>query len=149
MVLPRQGGDAAEGGQGVEFDGAVGFVGLELGFVGCARAGRVGFVAQQGVGFDGFVMQVQRHECLAPRRPLPKVGVKRDAGEVALEVEPVFFAVGGVVEDGVDVVEDVVFGDWGLGIGDWEIGRLGDWEIGVVVAELRQRPVGDVVYPIP
>lgn len=120
LVLPRFGGDAAEGGEGIDFDAAVGatrrvartgrcvFDRFEAGFVGGARVFRVFVVALQRVRFDGFVVEVELHELLAPAGPLPEVVVEGDAGEFALEVELVFGAVGGVVQHGVDVVEDVL-----------------------------------------
>ena len=45
-----------------------------------------------------------------------KVGIEGYAGEFALEVEFVFGAVSGMVENGVGVVEDVLFGNGGLAI---------------------------------
>src|SRR5260370_14227790 len=55
---------------------------------------------------------------------------ERDAGEFAAEVGGVALAVLGVVQDGVDVVEDV---------------PLGDGRVVVVGAELFEGPVGDVL----
>lgn len=74
------------------------------------------------VRFDGFVVEVELHELLAPGGPLPEVVVEGDAGEFPLEVEFVFLAVGGVVQDGVDVMENVLFGDGsvGSGVGDYK-----------------------------
>ena len=43
-----------------------------------------------------------------------------------------------MVEEGVDVVEDVRFGNW----------RLGDWRLGIALLELGQRPVDDVFAAI-
>ena len=114
FVFPGDGGDAAEGGIGVELNGAVGFVGFEFGFVGGADQFGVDVVASERGWVDGFVGEVQVHELLAPLGPLPEVVVEGDAREFAFEVEFVFFAVGGVVQDGVDVVEDVAFCNGGL-----------------------------------
>lgn len=55
---------------------------------------------------------------------------KRNARKFAAEVGGVALAVVGVVEDGVDVMEDVPLGDGG---------------VGVVGAELVEGPVGDVL----
>jgi hypothetical protein len=57
-------------------------------------------------------------------------GGEGDAGEFAAEVGGVVLAVVGLVEDGIDVVEDVPLGDGG---------------VGVVGAELFEGPVGDVL----
>ena len=67
---------------------------------------------------------------------------KGDAGKFAAQVGGVGVAVGGVVEQGVDVVEDVPFGDWRLGIRRLRLG--GALHLGVDGAELGQGPVGDV-----
>ena len=111
FVIPGLGRDAAERGSRVQLDDAVGFVSFEAGSVWFAAGIGVDVGARQRVGGDGFVVQVQGHELLAPGRPLPEVVVEGDAREVAFEVELVFFAVGGMVQDGVDVVEDVLFGE--------------------------------------
>ena len=58
---------------------------------------------------------------------------ERDAGEFAAEVGGVALAVFGVVQDGVDVVEDVPLGDGG---------------VVVVGAELFEGPVGDVLAAV-
>ena len=65
----------------------------------------------QRVGLSLLVVQVQVHQLPAPGGPLPKVVVEGDARELALEVLLVLLAVGGVVQHGVDVVEDVELGD--------------------------------------
>ena len=57
-----------------------------------------------------LVVEVQRHERLAPFGPLAEVGVKRQPGKLALEVDLVFRPVGRVVEHGVGVVENVALG---------------------------------------
>ena len=69
---------------------------------------------------------------------------KGDAGEFAAQVGGVGVAVGGVVEQGVDVVEDVPFGE-GVGRGGDLRGfqNLGGLRL-VDGAELGQGPVGDV-----
>lgn len=59
-----------------------------------------------------------------------------DARKLALKIQGVEFAVDRVVQDGVDVAEDRVLGDRTLGSRPVR---------SVVVAELVQRPVGDVV----
>lgn len=51
-----------------------------------------------------------------------EVGVVGQAGKFAFEVEFVFGAVGGMVEDGVGVVEDVKFGDGEVVIVGLELG---------------------------
>src|ERR1700678_2579993 len=58
---------------------------------------------------------------------------QRDAGEFAAEVGGVALAVFGVVQDGVDVVEDVPLGDGG---------------VVVAGAELFEGPVGDVLAAV-
>ena len=58
-----------------------------------------------------------------------EVGREGDAGEFAFEIGLVAFAVGGVVQQAVDVVEDI---------------PLGDGVVAVVGAEAVHRPVGDV-----
>ena len=60
-------------------------------------------------------------------------GGEGDAGEFAAEVGGVALAVLGVVQDGVDVVEDVPLGDGG---------------VVVVGAELFEGPVGDVLAAV-
>ena len=60
-------------------------------------------------------------------------GGEGDAGEFAAEVGGVALAVLGVVQDGVDVVEDVPLADGG---------------IVVAGAELLERPVGDVLVAV-
>src|ERR1035438_5977677 len=60
-------------------------------------------------------------------------GGERDAGEFAAEVGGVALAVLGVVQDGVDVVEDIPLGDGG---------------VVVVGAELFEGPVGDVLAAV-
>lgn len=51
-----------------------------------------------------------------------KVGVVGQAGKFAFEVELVLGAVGGMVEDGVGVVEDVEFGDGGVAVVGLKLG---------------------------
>ena len=63
----------------------------------------------------------------------PRGPCERDAGEFAAEIGGIALAVVGVVQDGVDVVEDV---------------PLGDGRVGVVGAELFERPVGDVLAAV-
>jgi len=58
---------------------------------------------------------------------------ERNAREFAAEVGGVALTVVGVVQDGVDVVEDV---------------PLGDGWVGIVGAELFERPVGDVLAAV-
>src|SRR5438552_12513501 len=60
-------------------------------------------------------------------------GDEGDAGELAAEVGGVALAVLGVVQDGVDVMEDV---------------PLGDGAVIVAGAELFERPVGDVLAAV-
>jgi hypothetical protein len=60
-------------------------------------------------------------------------GGEGDAGEFAAEVRGVALAVLGVVQDGVDVVEDVPLGDGG---------------VVVMGAELFEGPVGDVLAAV-
>jgi hypothetical protein len=51
-----------------------------------------------------------------------EVGVVGQARKFALEVEFVFGAVGGVVKYGVGVVEDMEFGDGGIGVMSLKLG---------------------------
>ena len=51
------------------------------------------------------------HKPFAPRRPLREVVVERDVRELALEVKFVLFAVRGVMQHAVGVVEDVFVND--------------------------------------
>lgn len=67
------------------------------------------------------------------RRKPTKFRREGDAREFFLEVIGEAFAVGGVVEQGIDVVENVPFGDA---------------VVDVVRAELCQRPIGDVFAPV-
>ena len=71
-------------------------------------------------------MWARRAPALAKAR---EVGGEGDAGQLALEVGLVAVAVGGVMEEAVDVVEDV---------------PLGDGVVAVVGAEAIEGPVGDV-----
>ena len=58
FVCPRCGRDVAEGGEGVQFDGAIFFVGFEFGFVCFACFFGVLVCADEGGGGDGFVVEV-------------------------------------------------------------------------------------------
>jgi hypothetical protein len=58
---------------------------------------------------------------------------KRNAGQLATEVGGVALAVLGVVQDGIDVMEDVPLADGAVAVAD---------------AKLFQRPVGDVLAPV-
>ena len=60
-----------------------------------------------------LIIQMQFHELLAPLGPLAEVRVKGQPGEFPLEVDLVFRPVGRVMQHGVGVVENVVFGDGG------------------------------------
>jgi|GEM_PF-6090558 len=51
-----------------------------------------------------------------------EVGIEGQAGKFAFEVEFVFGAVGGMVENGVGVVEDGFFGDGGIVVVGLELG---------------------------
>lgn len=66
-------------------------------------------------GFDGFVVDVEVHQAFAGFGERAEGGGEGDAGEFLFEVGGETFAVGGVVEDGVDVVEEVFLGDGGVG----------------------------------
>jgi len=70
---------------------------------------------------------------------LVEIVVEGDAGELPFKVEFVLFAVGGVVQDGVDVMEDVLFCRGGSRTAPTS---------GVPRLKLRQRPIGDVVYAV-
>ena len=88
----------------------------------------------QWVRVNCFVIEVQRHQRLTPFCPLPEVGIERDARELPLEVQFVLRAVGGMVQNGIDVMENRLFRD-----------RL----IGVMGAELVKTPISDIVHTIP
>lgn len=77
---------------------------------------------------------MQLQQLFAPRRPLREGAIKGDARKLAAQVQLVLFAVCGVVQDAVDVVEDV---------------RAADGVVLVVRAKLSQAPVGDVLEPVP
>ena len=62
-----------------------------------------------------------------------EVGIEGQAGKFAFEVEFVFSAVGGMVENGVGVVKDVEFGD----------------RVAVVSTKLLQCPICNVVDAVP
>ena len=72
----------------------------------------------------------QPRACLCER---PEIGREGNAGQIALEVGLIAFAVAGMVQEPVDVVEDV---------------PLGDRVVAVVGAEAVQRPVSDVIAAI-
>ena len=59
---------------------------------------------------------MQIHQTLTPLRPLMEIIVIWNSRKLALEVDLVFLAVSGMVQDGVDVVEDVELRDLGFGI---------------------------------
>ena len=50
-----------------------------------------------------------------------KVGIEGQAGKFALEVEFVFSAVSGMVENGVGVVEDVLLGNGAIAVVGLEV----------------------------
>lgn len=60
---------------------------------------------------------------------------KGDTRQFAAQIGGVGGAVGGVVQQGIDIVEDVPFGDWRLG--DW---RLGDWRLAIGDWLISQSP---------
>ena len=84
-----------------------------------------------GEGIFGlfFVADVEPGEAGAGRGEGAEVGGEGDARQLALEIGLVAFAVAGVVQEAVDVMEDV---------------PLADRVVLVMRAEPRQRPVGDV-----
>jgi hypothetical protein len=67
---------------------------------------------------------------------LPKLGIKRDARELALKVLGVGLAVSGIVQDTIDVVEDGVPGDKSVRAVP---------ACAVMAPELGQGPISDVV----
>jgi hypothetical protein len=81
---------------------------------------------------------VQGHQPLAPCRPFPKVIIERDTRELTLEIDFVFGAVGGMVQHGVDIMENIGFG---------YVGRIANSPHLVMFLELPRRPVGDVFLP--
>ena len=87
----------------------------------------------EGVFGLAFVGDVDLGEAGAGVGEGAEVGREGDAGEFALEVGLVAVAVGGVVQQAVDVVEDV---------------PLGYGVVAVVGAEAVQRPVGDVLAAV-
>ena len=80
-----------------------------------------------------FIADVEGGQARAGAGEGAEVGREGDARQLALEVGLVAFAVGGMVQQAVDVVEDV---------------PLADRVVAVLGAELRQRPVGDVLAAV-
>ena len=126
------------------------FVGFEFGFTPTPALPRIrgGCIdAAEGVGRGGLEVEVEGHQLLAPRGPLGEVLVEGEAGEFALEVEFVLFAVGRVVEHAVGVVEDgVARGGANGGIeGGMEVRRRSRERLAIVRGELGHGPSGDVI----
>ena len=96
---------------------------------------------------------MQFQQPFAPSRPPGEVVVEGDSRKLPAQVELVSFAVGGVVQDGVDVIEDVCFGDvMFLEVSIRSVASLGDTSghfcFAVVRPELCQAPIGDVLEPV-
>ena len=68
------------------------------------------------------VRAVEFHEGFTPGVPLVELGRVGQARKFAVEVEFVFGAIGGMVENGVGVVEDDEFGDSGVVVVGLELG---------------------------
>ena len=76
---------------------------------------------------------MQFQQSFAPSGPFGEVVIEGDSRKLPAQVELIGFAVGGVVQNGVDVGEDVLFSDA---------------VVRVVRAELIQAPIGDVLEPV-
>ena len=61
---------------------------------------------------------------------MPEIGIERNAGEFALEIQRVGFPINGIVQNRINVMENIEFGDC---------------RVGVVFLKAGKRPVGDVV----
>ena len=61
--------------------------------------------------FDRFVVEMEIHQSFAPSCPLMEVGIERQAGKFAFEVDFVFGAVGWMVKNSVGVIENIFFCD--------------------------------------
>ena len=109
LVGPGFGRDAAQRGFAVKRDAARSRIGAQHG-LGRQTSGAnfgVGLVgARQREGRGVFVTDVQRHQGLAPRGPLPEVSVERNARKLALEIQRVFLAGSRVVQHDASAAED-------------------------------------------
>ena len=132
LVLPGGGWNAFQGRHAVQLYGAVSLVGLEDGFDnhGWLSGFRCFVHPFQGERIGLLVPEVKHHKLPAPGRPFTEVVVKGDAGEFPFEVEPVLLPIGGSVEDGVDVMDNI---------------EAGDLFVFVFTVELLQRIVSNVV----
>ena len=76
---------------------------------------------------------MQVGELLAGMRKQVKVRRKGDVRQVAFEIKGIAFAVGGMVQQAIDVIEDIPFADGG---------------VVVVGAELIDRPIGNILAAV-
>ena len=83
----------------------------------------------QGIFRLLLIVDVEFGQALPGLGEAPEIRGQGEAGQFPAEVGGVFLAVGGMVQEGIDVMEDVPFGD---GV------------IPVMGAELLQGPVGEV-----
>lgn len=128
-VIPRHAQHPGQLRLAVEHDGPGIGQRLQLG----KRRAATGHVAPRQVRrLDSLIADVQVEQRLAPVPPLRESVVQRDARQLASQVGGIGLAVHWVVEDRIDVGEDAVLA---------QVGGFG----GIAGAELRQRPVGDVV----
>ena len=100
-------------------------------------------IAGEKLGELGRLQQMQRHEFLAQDAQLAEefqVGGQRHAGEVDLQELCVALAVGGRVEDGVDVIEDVLRAEGGgqvaVAVGDEREAEAGSEGRDEIMAEV-------------
>jgi len=84
-----------------------------------------------GPRLDILITDMHRHQRLAPRRPLGEAGIEGDARKFALQVERICLTIHGIVQHGIDIVEDRILGDAGF--------------LAIMRDKLVERPVGDVV----
>ena len=131
-ILPGGRWNARQCRRTIQLYGAISFVGLEhrFDYYGQLAGFRCFVHLLQGERIDLFIPEMKFHQPPAPGRPIPEVIVKGDTGEFPFEVEPVLLPIGGIVEDGVDIMEDIEAGD-----------RL----VLVMALKLFQCPVGDIV----
>ena len=151
FVLVYLGRDAAEGEELVVFEFGFVFAQAHLFYAVVEWFVRV-FDVGERVFRLFFVVDVNVGQPLACLDELPEMfrPDEGDAGQFAAQVGGVGFAVGGMVQQGVDVVEDGPFVE-GVGRFSRKLRVSGKMGGGVHGAELLQRPIGDVfaaVIPI-
>ena len=128
-VVVGLGRDAAERGRGVVDDGVSHAFFREAHF---RHSEVAGGILVQGVGLHRLVIEVPVGEFAPGAGEGPEVRREGDAGHFLAQVVLKALAVFRAVQHAVDVIEDVLSANLGIGVG---------------VAELLQRPVGDGLVP--